>query len=200
MAHHRRGTAACGRIAQLAEQLTLNQRVLGSSPSAPTNLFNELGGFRRRVENAVSALCWHPPGAERRTIIRTIIAAALAAVLATPAAAHIPDGCESQFWALKYASATLRMAHEAYRLTQRMRGSSRSRNISTRSGRPLPPASSSRAASTKARRPLRARATTTTPAGRTRQPNTRMDTRSFAVGAARRRSTGRKASSAAPSR
>ncbi len=25
-----------GRIAQLAEQLTLNQRVLGSSPSAPT--------------------------------------------------------------------------------------------------------------------------------------------------------------------
>ena len=61
----------------------------------------------------MSALCWHPPGAERRTIIRTIIAAALAAVLATPAAAHIPDGCESQFWALKYASATLRVAHEA---------------------------------------------------------------------------------------
>lgn len=27
----------CGRIAQLVEQLTLNQRVLGSSPSAPTN-------------------------------------------------------------------------------------------------------------------------------------------------------------------
>ena len=27
---------ACGRIAQLVEQLTLNQRVLGSSPSAPT--------------------------------------------------------------------------------------------------------------------------------------------------------------------
>jgi hypothetical protein len=26
-----------GRIAQLVEQLTLNQRVLGSSPSAPTN-------------------------------------------------------------------------------------------------------------------------------------------------------------------
>ena len=35
-------SAACGRIAQLVEQLTLNQRVLGSSPSAPTNLFNGL--------------------------------------------------------------------------------------------------------------------------------------------------------------
>ena len=50
-------SAACGRIAQLVEQLTLNQRVLGSSPSAPTNLFNGLGGFRRRAETAVSALC-----------------------------------------------------------------------------------------------------------------------------------------------
>lgn len=28
-----------GRIAQLVEQLTLNQRVLGSSPSAPTNRY-----------------------------------------------------------------------------------------------------------------------------------------------------------------
>ena len=27
-----------GRIAQLAEQLTLNQRVVGSSPTAPTNI------------------------------------------------------------------------------------------------------------------------------------------------------------------
>ena len=35
-----------GRIAQLVEQLTLNQRVQGSSPCAPTNLFNRLGGFR----------------------------------------------------------------------------------------------------------------------------------------------------------
>ena len=34
-----------GRIAQLAEQLTLNQRVLGSSPSASTIFFNELDGF-----------------------------------------------------------------------------------------------------------------------------------------------------------
>ena len=36
--------AARGRIAQLAEQLTLNQRVLGSSPSAPTNLLKGLDG------------------------------------------------------------------------------------------------------------------------------------------------------------
>jgi hypothetical protein len=31
-----------GRIAQLVEQLTLNQRVQGSSPCAPTNLFKDL--------------------------------------------------------------------------------------------------------------------------------------------------------------
>ena len=31
-----------GRIAQLAEQLTLNQRVPGSSPGAPTNEINGL--------------------------------------------------------------------------------------------------------------------------------------------------------------
>ena len=31
-----------GRIAQLVEQLTLNQRVQGSSPGAPTNHFNNL--------------------------------------------------------------------------------------------------------------------------------------------------------------
>ena len=31
-----------GRIAQLVEQLTLNQRVLGSSPSAPTIEINDL--------------------------------------------------------------------------------------------------------------------------------------------------------------
>jgi hypothetical protein len=33
-----------GRIAQLVEQLTLNQRVQGSSPCAPTNDFNVLSG------------------------------------------------------------------------------------------------------------------------------------------------------------
>ena len=34
-----RGKPQCGRIAQLVEQLTLNQRVLGSSPSASTTTF-----------------------------------------------------------------------------------------------------------------------------------------------------------------
>ncbi len=34
---HRAVADAIGRIAQLVEQLTLNQRVLGSNPSAPTN-------------------------------------------------------------------------------------------------------------------------------------------------------------------
>jgi hypothetical protein len=34
-----------GRIAQLVEQLTLNQRVPGSSPGAPTNRFKYLRGF-----------------------------------------------------------------------------------------------------------------------------------------------------------
>jgi hypothetical protein len=35
-----------GRIAQLVEQLTLNQRVQGSSPCAPTNYFKHLDGRR----------------------------------------------------------------------------------------------------------------------------------------------------------
>src|SRR5437899_3405959 len=35
--------AGSGRIAQLVEQLTLNQRVPGSSPGAPTKLFKDLG-------------------------------------------------------------------------------------------------------------------------------------------------------------
>ena len=34
--------ALVGRIAQLAEQLTLNQRVQGSSPCAPTKFFRPL--------------------------------------------------------------------------------------------------------------------------------------------------------------
>ena len=33
-----------GRVAQLAEHLTFNQRVTGSIPVAPTNNFNELEG------------------------------------------------------------------------------------------------------------------------------------------------------------
>src|SRR5207248_6998974 len=48
-----------GRIAQLVEQLTLNQRVLGSSPSASTNFFNDL---------CITLLCrsavWHCLGTE----------------------------------------------------------------------------------------------------------------------------------------
>src|SRR5215471_11765630 len=36
-----------GRIAQLVEQLTLNQRVQGSSPCAPTNDFNDLAKNNR---------------------------------------------------------------------------------------------------------------------------------------------------------
>ena len=32
----------CGCIAQLVEQLTLNQRVAGSSPATPTNKINEI--------------------------------------------------------------------------------------------------------------------------------------------------------------
>ena len=36
-----------GRLAQLAEQLTFNQRVPGSSPGAPTNEFNDLLEVRR---------------------------------------------------------------------------------------------------------------------------------------------------------
>ena len=34
-----------GRIAQLVEQLTLNQRVLGSNPSVSTIFFNDLASF-----------------------------------------------------------------------------------------------------------------------------------------------------------
>ena len=34
------GDSALGRIAQVVEQLTLNQRVVGSSPTAPTNFFS----------------------------------------------------------------------------------------------------------------------------------------------------------------
>ena len=37
---------SAGRIAQLVEQLTLNQRVPGSSPGAPTKLINSLGTSR----------------------------------------------------------------------------------------------------------------------------------------------------------
>ena len=37
--------AGSGRIAQLVEQMTLNHRVPGSSPGAPTKLFKDLEDF-----------------------------------------------------------------------------------------------------------------------------------------------------------
>jgi phosphoketolase len=46
----------CGRIAQLVEQLTLNQRVVGSNPTAPTNDFNILRG--KLAEPLCEALVW----------------------------------------------------------------------------------------------------------------------------------------------
>ncbi len=49
-----------GRIAQLVEQLTLNQRVVGSSPTAPTNKFNDLHPCRSVCSCFVS-----PPGDHR---------------------------------------------------------------------------------------------------------------------------------------
>ena len=63
--------ALAGRIAQLVEQLTLNQRVPGSSPGASTNIFNGLApplkGHRLRktgIKTVVSPaipLYVHPP-------------------------------------------------------------------------------------------------------------------------------------------
>src|ERR1700722_9366546 len=51
------GAACVGSCISLAEQLTLNQRVQGSSPCAPTNLSKGLGRGRRvRSDNLVS---WH---------------------------------------------------------------------------------------------------------------------------------------------
>src|ERR1700739_2420133 len=46
---------SAGRIAQLVEQLTLNQRVPGSSPGAPTKLFNSLGILRASHSDRRSA-------------------------------------------------------------------------------------------------------------------------------------------------
>src|SRR5689334_8060922 len=55
-----------GRIAQLVEQLTLNQRVPGSSPGAPTNPFKDLANQAldgsQAVRPAISGSClgWLP--------------------------------------------------------------------------------------------------------------------------------------------
>ena len=46
---------AIGRIAQLVEQLTLNQRVLGSNPSAPTKPDRHLAVRRRAAANSKQA-------------------------------------------------------------------------------------------------------------------------------------------------
>ena len=49
------GTPQCGRIAQLVEQLTLNQRVLGSNPSASTKLLKDLGQSIHPYQRGVEA-------------------------------------------------------------------------------------------------------------------------------------------------
>ena len=49
------GASSSGRIAQLVEQLTLNQRVQGSNPCAPTNLPKFLGQIARPLEAVVYA-------------------------------------------------------------------------------------------------------------------------------------------------
>jgi hypothetical protein len=52
-----------GRIAQLVEQLTLNQRVQGSSPCAPTNKIKYLLAFWRRIASQETTLdnTWATP-------------------------------------------------------------------------------------------------------------------------------------------
>ena len=52
-AHQAAAVTRHGRIAQLVEQLTLNQRVLGSSPSASTKIYQQtqpLSGAAREVK------------------------------------------------------------------------------------------------------------------------------------------------------
>src|SRR5262249_59934197 len=49
-----------GRIAQLVEQLTLNQRVPGSSPGAPTNKINHLNS--RVALDLPKIRCWEGHG------------------------------------------------------------------------------------------------------------------------------------------
>ena len=61
-------TPVGGRIAQLVEQLTLNQRVQGSNPCAPTNEINNLEGSSSRLAGRFSGFGsvlvlppWGPP-------------------------------------------------------------------------------------------------------------------------------------------
>lgn len=48
------GLPASGCVAQLVEQLTLNQRVTGSIPVAPTKDFKDLGGKTLEHRESVS--------------------------------------------------------------------------------------------------------------------------------------------------
>ena len=57
-------TAAWGRVAQLAEQLTLNQRVRGSSPRAPTNEIKGLGCY------GLTPFCIKSPLSHRQNPLR----------------------------------------------------------------------------------------------------------------------------------
>ncbi len=57
---------AAGRIAQLVEQLTLNQRVQGSNPCAPTN---EIKGLRPSPCFTKNRLPWRGPRADPASVI-----------------------------------------------------------------------------------------------------------------------------------
>ena len=49
-----------GCVAQLVEQLTLNQLVVGSIPTAPTNLFKDLATSYNRLEGACGSFAGVP--------------------------------------------------------------------------------------------------------------------------------------------
>jgi hypothetical protein len=51
-----------GCIAQLVEQLTLNQRVAGSSPATPTNKINSLGQLSTFGKISLCTRCAHCSG------------------------------------------------------------------------------------------------------------------------------------------
>jgi hypothetical protein len=61
---------ALGCIAQLVEQLTLNQRVAGSNPATPTNNIKSF-----RVMHGTACAGWQPIGNRRKR--RTVDAAAI---------------------------------------------------------------------------------------------------------------------------
>src|SRR2546429_152974 len=64
------GGGKFGRIAQLVEQLTLNQRVPGSSPGAPTKILSEgLAGVPAEPEVRPSLLRWLEISQVRRRLV-----------------------------------------------------------------------------------------------------------------------------------